>query len=127
MSATSVAQWQEHCTGIAKAYCGGCEKSWSRKAGFDEHFKLTRIKSGDSGGALIRNPCYEQKRKVWGYTLEEARAKKKQKTVNAFTCITQAANKDFLDHHDDMPECSEPTQAERNDALVDNRLLQDIL
>ena len=131
-----------------RVYCGDCEKSWSRKAGFDEHFKLAQIKSGDSGGALTKNPCHERKRKVWGYTLEEARASKKQKTVSAFASIPQVANKDIPDSHDqhnqfnneddsnvqnpdatdaDMPKCSESTQAQRNDVLVNNQLLHDIL
>ncbi|CAB3994565.1 WD40 repeat-containing SMU1 [Paramuricea clavata] len=71
-----------------RVYCGDCEKSWSRKAGFDEHFKLTQIKSGDRGGALIKNPCCERKRKVWSYTLEEARASKKQNSQTEESGIT---------------------------------------
>ena len=60
-----------------KVFCGDCLKSWAHKSGFDEHFNLKQVKSGEHGGSMIDNPCYNRIKKVMGHTIEEAKSNKK--------------------------------------------------
>ena len=70
-----------------RVYCGDCEKSWVRKVDYEKHFELENIKQKD-GGKLIKNPCYKRKRRTVGYSLNEARANKKQRTLFCTTATT---------------------------------------
>ena len=70
-----------------RVYCGDCEKSWVRKVDYEEHFELENIKQKD-GGKLIKNPCYKRKQRTVGYSLNETRTNKKQRTLFCTTATT---------------------------------------
>ena len=74
-------------------WCGHCDKSWARKALYDDHFNLEKVKNRDSGGHLIVNPCYQRskKRRAMGMSLEEAKSKRKmqEKLTEMFVPIVR--------------------------------------
>ena len=67
-------------TSTAKSiWCGDCAKGWVRKKDFEKHFELQFVKDG---GKLVENICFNRKRKICGYSLAEAQANKKIKTID---------------------------------------------
>ena len=67
-------------------FCTNCESGWVRKIDFDNHFTLNKVRSssGGSGGPLVSNPCYLNKKRQYGSTLAEARSLKKVRTLSFF-------------------------------------------
>ena len=64
--------------GEKKFFCGDCEKGWVKKSAYDKHFDLKFVKSSydHQGGKEVSNVCYKQKLRIFGGTLDEARAAK---------------------------------------------------
>ena len=64
-----------------KFFCGDCKKGWVRKVDCEKHFSLENIREG---GKLIRNCCFNRKRKFIGESLQEAESLKRSKTLDRF-------------------------------------------
>lgn len=74
---------------MSRVWCVDCLKSYSRKAGWTEHFELKEVKAG---GKLVTNQCYGRKRKAFANSLEEANNFKRLKPMNEIFKITEPEN-----------------------------------